>query len=364
MPGFLEAFGISPSAENSGGETVQQTAAPEQRPQAPTFLDAFRGNPEVARTRARLTEAQINASGETPSVLRAVAGRLPWIRHVFDVGDALMTSGSRGRIAANQGTDQDFSRVASADRFQQIQSERSGAESLSEGLMDIPATVAEFGVAGRALKALGMAAAPAGASLGARATSFAGQTAATTALTGSWASRWVHNNESQGRDPLNIRGLPPAFGHEMATVAVLGSLGHFGDAVGANNVGGFLQRGLARTVFGMGEQAGLDVATSAIQNSVHAVFDHDLGLDSGYGLIGQVVRGERGPALQTATTQALTFAVFAGMHEAQRTPIMREYSAALRGAMWNPAAECRPRHGERIDGLRAGSQTSGSTGPP
>jgi len=116
----------------------------------------------------------------------------------------------------------------------------------------------------------------------------------------------------------------------MATVAVLGSLGHFGDTIGANNVGGFLARGLARVGIGMGEQGALDIATSTIQRSVQNIFNHDLGLDAGFGLVGQIARGEGGEAIANATQQALTFAVFAGIHEAGRTPVMREYSAAMR----------------------------------
>ncbi len=326
MPGLLDmVFEQSPISAPPEEAGQQQ---PQERRGTPTLFDAVT-RPEIAPTYGALATARVAAENEAPSVLRQVAQRLPFIRSAFNFGDAIMNDRAEARIAQGQGAESDFARVASHERLQQFKADMAPGERLGEAIMDIPATLIEARGAGALL---GNRLAPAaGASLANRAGMFASQSAATAGIMGNWLPRWAENNREHGRTALDIRGLPPAFAHETATMAVLGSLGHFGDAVGANNIGGFLQRGLARTALGMGEQAGLDIATSAVQNAVHSVFDHDLGLESGYGLIGQIARGESGNALQTATTQALTFAVFAGTHEANRTPIMREYSAALRG---------------------------------
>lgn len=363
MPGLLDlVLQQSPGVSDPEQATVpSREESPQQAPRLPSLYDAVT-RPETAATYGNLATARVNAQNETPSVIRAVAQRLPFIRSAFNFGDALLTDAAQSRIAANQGTEADFSRVASGERLQQFKADMTSGEHLGESLMDIPAMLAESLVGGRVL---GNRFTPQpGASLGVRASNALGQATGTAAIMGNWLPRWTESNQAQGRRALDVRGLPAAFGHEVATMAVLGSLGHFGDAIGANNIGGFLLRGLARVEGGMLEQSALDVATSALQNSVQSVFDHDLGLDAGYGLVGQLGRsifkgsGEGRAALANATQQALTFAVFAGTHEAGRTPIMREYSARMRDYRLAgvPAAEASRRMSDATSLMQAASE--------
>lgn len=360
MPSLLEDFGF-PAAESAQNEAP----APEQQPQQASLTSSFFG-PNAGRDAQQhlgMTIARLGQEQEPETVTHAVIQRLPFIRSAFNWGNALLADQSQARISQSQGTQNDFERVAAMERIREIEQQRTPGENLGETLLNTPAMAAEALMGGRAVTAAGgvlgsaVQAAP-GASAMAQAGAFTGRSAATAAVMGNWLPSWAENNRQNGRRALDVRGLPPAFGHEVATMAVLGSLGHFGDSVGANTVGGFLQRGLARVGLGMAEQQALDVATSAVQNSVQHVFDYNLGLDAGYGLVGQVARGEGGAALANATQQALTFAVFAGMHEAQRTPIMREFSSSMRDMRRAgvPAEEAGQRMSEASTLMQAASE--------
>lgn len=235
----------------------------------------------------------------------------------------------------------DYQLVAAQDRLKQIEQERSTPEQVVSGLAHIPAIMGEALAGGAVLRGVGAAvprlgflaggAAPAVAteappllsSAGLRAfgseiasnawrglTSPAawGRTAAQTALTPSMylpeaARRAAERPEAS--QWYEIRNLGPAYTLGFAQTAILGSLGGVANNIPGTQLADYLRRGSLRMGTGMAEQQIIDVLAGAT------------GLQSGYGVMGDVMQGRWGEALQHATVQAATFAVFAGIHEVQ-----------------------------------------------
>ncbi len=285
---------------------------------------------EVARAGANLAEEPLGTFIARRSIPFYSTGR--------NVGEALGYAEARKRFAAGQQTDEDYRTVAEYERQQQLDQEReqTWGGSLAAGAAHLPAIVGEFaaggaalrGAAGAAPRALGWLApkvAEEGAAVAvprllsseglkaaARATpGYLGRTAALTPLVpSSYVDHWTQQNVQEGRDPLDVRGLPKAYGLGVMQLAVLGAIG----GVGQGYVkGAGVAPGLAR--LGIAGGVGATVAQPAAD-----VLAYGAGLQTRYGTIQELVEGKYGDALRHATVQALTFAAFGLAHEAGRRP--------------------------------------------
>lgn len=340
-----------------------ETAFPELSP------DVIRQEYEQHRNSARLEHArQFYRSGEGAQSLESpdtwiMRRSMPVTSSVINFGTTVTAERARARIARGAPEPLDFYTVARAERLQELDAEQNSTTSGAVGsaAAHIPAMAGEAFLGGAALRAAGVAAPAAAAApslftrggmsaaaaqlrglatregaaaVAQAAPGYLGRTAAQTALMPSmWLPEWAENNVQSGRDPLDWRGAPPAFGLGMAQTAVLGSLGRVGNSIPGRGVGGTIGRLAVRTATGMAEQQGIDILASATQNSVEHVFGYSLGLPTNYGILGELILGHGDEAMQHAIVQAATFAVFSGMHEAQERPGPHPVMEAARDTM-------------------------------
>jgi hypothetical protein len=231
------------------------------------------------------------------------------------------------RFNAGQATDDDLKEIA---RFEDLQAyDARGAKSfggeLAHALAGLPTIAAEFMAGGAAVGRLGRAvgigraaaaapratiplAAARNPTVAARFATHAGRMAALTpAVPSMYLEDAAARNREAGRGILDPRGLAPALGHAYATMLVLGSLQKVGNTVPtlAGRLG-------AKGAIGVGEMAAADVALGAVDEFLPEAYK----THTRYGIIGNIVRGETEHALRRGAIEMLTFAAFAGMHEA------------------------------------------------
>lgn len=219
-----------------------------------------------------------------------------------------------------KGTSQpgDYRTIAEYERLQEIDQNRTTGESVISGLASIPAIAGEAWIGGGALRGaglLGSAAIPAGASVASRIGSVAGRAAAQTAVMPSMylegtAQRAVQN----GGEWYNPQNFAPAYALGFMQTAILGSLGNVGNSITGEGVKKNLQRWMTKTGVGMAEQGVADVLASTVSLALPEAWK----IETGFGLVGDIIRGaQKGDfhdALKHATVQAVTFAAFSAMH--------------------------------------------------
>jgi len=287
-----------------------------------------RYNQAMQLRQARLRDDDQGDTGPERAV-RDVARILPVVSHAYNWEENRRFANSQQAYSRGEANDDDLMRIATMERHQREEAAKNqGVGGLVQLGMHLPGQAAEFMLGGAALKALGIGA-PAllsGSSYaGGRALlGVAGRTAAHVAVMSpamGMLEDWQQRNLREGRSSGDLYGLPPALGVSMANLAVLGSLSKV--TGGLERMLGISGTGLAnaalrtplRVAAGMAEQAAVDVGLSAA------------GLETGYGLIGDIMHGaETGNydrALQHAAQQAMTFAAFAQLHN-QGKPESRE----------------------------------------
>jgi hypothetical protein len=234
-------------------------------------------------------------------------------------------------LKAGKAKDDDFDVIAQHERFKEIDKERDALRGVASGLAHIPAILGEGAVAGRALglaarsklggRILGLSAkageagvvgtgeALAKASLGVRAGQTGARLAATTAAMPSmYLEEAGRRAAERGGDWTDAANFAPAYGMGMATVAVLGSMQKF------INEGSVAKQIVGKTALGMGEQAVVDTSAQIFSDRV---LSKAYQLDTGYGLVGDLVKahkGEKTDVLKHALTQATVFGVFSAIH--------------------------------------------------
>ncbi len=267
---------------------------------------------------------------------------VPGVSQGLRMGTDVKYGHALNRLLEGTPKDDDYDTVAAYERLKQIEHERTGPQSswgsyLAHTAARLPAMGIELAsgalgakaVAGIGARALTGGAAAGGAAAAAAAPQAVGYatragltgaglaaTAGLTAMTPSlYAERAVQANLEQGRDPLSVKGLPGAYALGVAQLATLRAagavLGNAAPYSGAAQAG-IRTAGAAAT--GPVAMQVADVATSGTEDLAKALFNQSLGLDTGYGTIGTLLKPkEKGGGLNEAMKHAagamLTFAV-------------------------------------------------------
>ncbi len=238
------------------------------------------------------------------------------------------------RFNKGEATPEDLKNIAAFERMQEIDKRRGLAGDIGVGLLGIPEIAAQAYVAGKVLKPLSMipgagwlapTATAAGElstpltaarALGATA-GFAGRTLATTALMPSMYQEGAAQRALEtGGKPTDLKNAAPAFALGALQTAVLGSLQEFGNLPG-EGWAARAKRIAAKTALGLPEQQAADLLAGAT------------GLQTGYGVLGDLADGKGGDALKHATVQAVTFGVFAAMHSGEPQTVFTTYQKHL-----------------------------------
>lgn len=333
---------------------------------APHFLEAFptldpatvRQEYESARARAyhrrQLDEARQWAARSVQDQPGSIAQSFPVVSSLLNVGHNVIAHYERQRIEAGTPEPGDYRAVAFHERQQQLAGERGVGGQIASVVAGAPAMIGEAALAGSAVRgaggvlqrvgewigpgrvgtvvgAAGRVFAPVaaeetvpwlsragiarlgtraglGAAAGELGAFAARQTAAAPLMPSLYAEHMVQNNEEAHRHPLDIRGAPPALAVAAINNIVLGSMSQSADFVTRRGLSGFLARTLIRAGVGVGEQQAADLLS------------YGLHLQNGYGTLEEALRGEQGRPMQHATVQAVTFALFGLLHEAQHAP--------------------------------------------
>lgn len=232
------------------------------------------------------------------------------------------------RFEAGEATQEDLDVIARFERLGEIdaKAQETFKGALKDSLARIPAFVGEFWGGGKVIGAgskalMGARAggvvqagklantAPVAAQGIPRAVAgHVGQAAMKTPLAPSFwleegTKEYLHNPDQNA-----FQAYAPRLAYATAQVAVLGSLGKV-----AGSVPTVPGRFVARTGIGLSEQQALDVGSTALDRAVKDTTGKTLGLDTGYGTMGSLLRGDD-DALKHAAVQAATFAAFSAMH--------------------------------------------------
>ncbi len=350
-------------------EDIQAKALPAWEDVADKYKEAFPGiPPEYIQQRyeqaqkmrsARLAAAATGGENQQDFLQRRA---IPIVSAVAKPFEARQYQEAQRRVESGDATDDDYHAVARYDERQRQSAERmkTWGGAIGEGAAHLPALVGEAMLGGQVMKGAAAVApralgwmAPKALEEGAKVAvpqwvgGAIGRNAVQTALMPSmYVETWTKDNMEHGRDPLDIKGFPAAFGLGMANNAILGSLGNNLQglakvpglaglkALEGEGVKAFAGRQIAKGLLGVGEQAGVDVATGGIQDLARKVIPEWTAKETHYGTIGDLVSGKYGDAARSATTQALTFGLFGMWHEAQHgTPSQNRQMTAYQSAL-------------------------------
>lgn len=232
---------------------------------------------------------------------------------------------ARRRFEAGNPEPADYETIAGHERAAQLDQERNSTlgGKIQTAAVGMPALIGETMAGAPFVKGIGAAAKVS-------VPVYTGRLAVQTALTPSIVVKpWTDANMEQGRDPLDIRGLPAAFGMAMTQNAILGTLGNNLQGVAkvpglgtvarlqGPGIGTALARQGAKGVLGVGETAAADLATGAVQDVARKLIPEWTRKETHYGTLGDMLDGKKGEAAQNAIVQALTFAAFGTLHEIQ-----------------------------------------------
>lgn len=298
-------------------------------------------------------------------------------RHVLPGGSALLNfrqtqeyNKARKRFEAGEAEPADYSTIAGYERIQQLDQEKNQTVlgKLKTAAVSAPAMIGEFAAGGAVLKGLGAAGSLAGQSAKVAVPIWTGRLAAQTSMVPSlYAKQWADNNMEQGRDPLDFRGFPAAFGVALVQNAILGTLGNQVTAIapklGAAGALPFAGRQAAKGVAGVVESGIADAATGKAQDAVRQYLPEWTRKETHYGTVGDMADGKYGEAAQNAIVQALTFAAFGAMHEAQHGTPYRQRQQAMAQGLRQFAGEVESHQQTEVRGSRF-AQEAAKEGPP
>lgn len=262
---------------------------------------------------------QIDVEGEDwPSFL----GRrsLPFASAAYNWSEAGQESAAQQRVRSDQATPDDQVLLGQLQGRRRAEGNAGIEGQIGGGLAALPAIAGEAWATGgivpgaQAAPSIFSRAGVAAAGRSIASPSAWGRNAVQTALMPSlWTEPVIENNRAAGRDLQDPRGLPVGLAEGFLTNAVLGSTRAFGRPTEAG-ITGAARSVLTRTAAGMLEQQGIDLISSAVGQVVPEAWK----VPTGYGLVGDVIRGARtgnfDKAFSHAVTQAVTFAAFSVMH--------------------------------------------------
>lgn len=316
----------------------------EAKPEAEVKGDLERLGGEGAWERAqgafRSGVAQNKYAGAEESGARYFLRRsVPGFSAGFRFGESLKTTRAQRRIAAGEGTQADYDEVAQAERLQQIDKARDAGQAAFGALASAPAVLGEavtgagaaravgsrlgglLGLGSRAAPAVGAAPTAAQAvapSLARRAATAAVREGAVgAASTPAMPSLWLSQAQEKARvnggywfDSNNISG--PAL-YAVMNAAVLGHAAKLGTALQAPR----LARAAAGGSAGLAEQQAGDAAFTYLEDRY---LPEAARLNTRYGAVGKLLRGERGEGMKELAAQAVTMAFVAGLSPRRPAP--------------------------------------------
>lgn len=279
---------------------------------------------------------------------------IPFESVITNVAERTGAADAQQRISEGRGHETDFNLMAHQQQEQQFDADRGLGGKILSGVAHVPAFVGEAavggtvlsGLAGAAPRALGWLAPRAATSgiqalvfpaapllsgaglrgLAASSPAWAARTAAMTAMMPSmWLERASQNAEESGGSTFNVDNLVPALGLGFLQVGVLWMVGKVGHAA-AEVVAGLTGKTLtgwgiraatgltAGTATGMAGQQVVDTVSSGIADQLGDVWKPLKKMDTGYGILGNFLKGEHGQAWEHTAVQAATFAVFSMLH--------------------------------------------------
>lgn len=263
----------------------------------------------------RLARAKAEEGTGTSTGEQFARHSLPFVSAIRSYRGEKRYASAMKRLQEGKASEDDYKEIASYERLaavDQRMGETVGGQ-MVQALGAVPAIMGEMMTGGAAVARIGQAAKIAPAlTRGGQALRYAGRAVPITAMAPSmYLEQAARKNMENGREPGDPRGFIPALGLGYANTLVLGSLQEFG-----NSGYTIAERAAAKAVIGVGEQQGVDVATSLIDEALPKAYK----MGTRYGLIGNLARGEGGEALKHATVQMFTFATFAGLHDRGATP--------------------------------------------
>jgi hypothetical protein len=226
---------------------------------------------------------------EEPWTLRIGRRIAPFFSTAGGIANDQMYKAARAKFEAGTAEGTDTAMIAQYERQQQIDEERGTGGKVVNALLGIPAIVGEAAATG------GTAPLSGGIKGVAK---YAGQKALQTPLMPSlYAGAASERSVAQGGEIYDPKNLAPSLAMGTLQNMVLGAAGHWSKGI-ANPVGRFA----ASVGVGMGEQATVDVAAGTVDKFLPEAYQ----TNTKFGLIGHIIRGEKGAVLQSAVTQAVS----------------------------------------------------------
>lgn len=307
-----------PSDEQIGamdlGQLRQVQQQLQQRKLAPYLQDAVQAEAKAERT-APWSRERMMEPGIQHSFLMRKAFSISQPIHDYQFGQAT------SKFNRGEEDEDDLRLIAKRQLQDYLDAKRTGREKLAGGVVAIPGQVAEIMAGGRLASGVGAFATEAagGAAAAAEipaAVRFAGSTAAQAALTPNLGpANVIQKNLEAGRDPLDVRGVPPGMAKAMAEAAVLHGAGKVWSKVipTSTTAGGYAVAGL----------------TGPISQQITDLTTYTLGLNSRYGRLQDIAEGKYGEAASSALLESLTFAAMHSMHGEDAKPQIDRYVKAM-----------------------------------
>lgn len=293
----------------------------------------------VSESSYRLESARSRAATEEQPLWLSALRKAPALGTVTNTLLEREYGQAARRIAAGRGREKgeggakfsDYDLVAQYERLQQIEKDRSLLGTAGQAIASLPALIAETAAGGGALRSLKILArgrqaqtaaeTATNAALGRGALNVLGRgtadvvarTAATPLFYSQEAARNLNEAATRGKDSLadGSRAVGAAFAYGVAQNAIVGQI--FKPATGSR-----LGAILTKTPRGMAEQQAVDVLAGVSD------------IKTGYGILGDVVKGKNGEALKAAVGQIVTFGALAGFHGKSAEPVVRAGADVLK----------------------------------
>jgi hypothetical protein len=264
-------------------------------------------NPASQEQAFRSAAATAKYAGSQEDFLRFnLRNTLPFASAAFNVTMNERVRKARNRIQQGGADQGDYDLVASDERLRQVESQRTGTQQLAAAIAGVPRMLVET----RAM-----------APVIGKAPALARPVAAAFAIPSMGVYEQATRSAAEdGSSPFALKNAYPAVAKAVVTAAVLGRMGQADRA--------FLARVPIQTAKGMIEQQAGDTALSVIDHALPEAMQ----TRTKYGLVGQLVNGEKGEAAQHALTQAVTFAMFAALHGRPVKPVLDAQAAVLDAA--------------------------------
>lgn len=259
---------------------------------------------------------------------------LPFVSALAGKYDTDEYGAAMKRYQQRTATKEDIQKIADFEKRGEDAAKRSTVAEVGHAAAGIPAILGEFAVGGAAVRGLkvpgAIGRAMGGSGIGGQALRGA---AATPFIPSTYLARGAEN-QLANPDQSTFQSYAPAVALAASQNAVLGQLQGLLSGAPITRAG----RILGKTVVGMGESAGADAAATSLDRVTKAVTGKTLGLDTKWGVLGSVLRGDEGSKKQ-AIVQFATFSIFSAMHSGRATVAPEVFRAAVESAKPEEIAE-------------------------